>query len=196
MKVGRAALLMVFAAVLLVLSGVLVLSSVVSGNVLMAVLYGLTGLISVVFFVYRATGSISVHSSIDSLDLPDDAKICLRTPYNVCVKACKSVETKKEQFMSYPESDSLRKTYELIRNRVVVNMDRACKYASNYDYITLPDPEYLRKLAQNSKEMVDKLNELSDLALQVEDTATEVGTAEADDMLAALREILKEDDVL
>jgi len=194
MKVGKAVLLILVALGVLTGGSLLLFNAMLNGNLLLAVIYGLTIVVGMIWCGMTVINILTKPEPMRGRRLPQAAKMKLGGLYSVCEKACGSLETKREQFEGYPRDDSLRQTFDLISKRIILNMDRANRYIDSYDYVTLPDPVYLRKVANNSSEMIRKLNELSDLALQIEDSATDVDSSSADYMLEALRDLLKEDD--
>ena len=61
----------------------------------------------------------------------------------------------------------------------------------SYDYVARPEPRYLMELVQENDKLFDKLNTLIELNLKVDNT-TAADTAQVEDLIQSLEEILHE----
>lgn len=109
-------------------------------------------------------------------------------------RAIQSVEFYRPIFEKYEIGSSIRDTYELLSMNAYSNVDKSIKWIAHYDYISKPSHEYIHKLVDNSKLVVDKLNELDELVIKVDDTAENVDMQYVDDMLSSLKEVLKDEE--
>lgn len=101
-----------------------------------------------------------------------------------------SVLLKEEFFREHNGTDSIRESYDLIRNAIEHDLNSAITFMEHYDWVLRPEPVYLRKLCKHASEMAKKLSELSDIVLEIDDSASDVDTSFAENMLASLKEMM------
>lgn len=111
---------------------------------------------------------------------------------DVLVDGLKSSEIKREFFEEQGIDSSLYRSYQLIHNKMLSLANSAYRYIKFYDYILQPSRTYTAGLGRSCRTLAEKLSELSDLAMQIDDTSCEVDSTYADDMLKSLQDILKE----
>lgn len=108
-------------------------------------------------------------------------------------QAANSVLFYKPIFEKYEEDNSIRRTYQLLADKSDRNVLKATRWLSSYNHIAGQPVQYIQTLAEDSVYIINKLNELNELVLQVEDSATKVDISYVDDMLQALKEIVCDD---
>lgn len=100
-----------------------------------------------------------------------------------------AIEQKREYFETYPEDNSIRKSYVLLSKQITANIRAATNYMSGYDYVTKSSYNYLDRICNQSCDLVQKLHELSDLVAQVDDSASNVDITYVDDFIKSLRSV-------
>lgn len=113
--------------------------------------------------------------------------------YNEIKRLCDEVKDKRDFFNIYREDDSIMEIYNLLVSRAVQNQSKAERFVSAYNFSVSDGFAYLDKLYRDTLEVVKQLNELVHLSIQIEDSASDVDTGSANDMLEALKEVFKED---
>lgn len=103
--------------------------------------------------------------------------------------AGKSVILKKEMFEQYEDMGKISQAYELIATQVSNNTESALNFIKNYDYISNASRQYLYNLTNETRELIRKLNDLSDMLLQIEDDSHDVDICYVDEMLDSLRRV-------
>lgn len=103
-----------------------------------------------------------------------------------------SINIKEEFFKQSDPESSVWKSYELIKNKIISNIESATVYIKQYDFVLMPDKDYVDKKVKENEKLVKKLSELSDLVIQIQDSTSEVDDSFADDMLNALKRMVEE----
>lgn len=112
----------------------------------------------------------------------------------VLEKSIKSVEFYRPIFEKYDHNSNLYETYETLSNMAYSNIDRAIKWIMHYDYISRPSITYLKNIVKSAELVVQKLNELDELVLKMDDSTSNIDMSFVDDMLLSLKEVLLEDE--
>lgn len=110
---------------------------------------------------------------------------------DVIVDGLKSSEVKREFFEEQGLDSSLYSSYQLIHNKMLSLANSAYRYIKFYDYILMPNRTYAVRICESCRTLAGKLSELSDLAMQIDDTSCGVDSSYADDMLKSLQDILE-----
>lgn len=131
--------------------------------------------------------------SVKSKLLNADHKGYFRTEIDSIISAIDSVEFYKPVFSGYDESSSIRKTYDLLAKKCDNNVQKAVRWMGNYNYASKPSTKYLSDIAENSRYITQKLDELNELVIQVEDSAAETDISYVDDLLKSLKEIVEDE---
>jgi len=100
-----------------------------------------------------------------------------------------AIEHKSEFFMSYDESSSIRKAYDLLQKQMLSNLNASVKYLEGYDYRTRPSTRYIDNICRECEELVSKLNDLSELVASIDDSASDVDVTYVDDLIKSLRSV-------
>ena len=114
------------------------------------------------------------------------------TPYvrEIC-NALDSVEFYREVFSSYPPDNSIHQTFEYLDKKAYQNAERAYRWIKTYNHIVSPSQKYIVELANNSYEISQKLSELNELMIKVEDSTSDIDITYVDDLLLSLKELLE-----
>lgn len=100
-----------------------------------------------------------------------------------------SVYSWRDHQKDYDAESSIYKSYDLIASQMDNIIESATKYIKTYDYYSRPTPSYLNDLVRQSKGLVERLHELQDLILKVDDSTSDVDITYVDDLLEALRDM-------
>lgn len=114
---------------------------------------------------------------------------------NAIITYYKAIEFKRDFFESYEEDSSIRASYELLSRQMTSNIISLTKYLRSYDYVSRPFTSYVMNIARDCKELVDKLNELSELVVKIDDSTSNVDITYVDDMLESLRKVVKDEKI-
>ena len=109
------------------------------------------------------------------------------------LRALESVEFYKDIFEKYEPIDPVRKTYDTLKNKAELNVQRAIKWINHYNPISCPSAEYIWKLSSNSQQIVTKLDELDEVVIKLEDSTSDVDLSYVDNILTSLKEILEDE---
>jgi hypothetical protein len=110
------------------------------------------------------------------------------------VKAYNAITYKQEYFSKYEPDSSVYKTYDLLLKRIESNIKKATNFIEGYNYQSNQSTEYIKTICLDSTKLVEKLNNLSELVLKVDDTSSDVDITYVDDMLISLREVLNDEE--
>lgn len=109
------------------------------------------------------------------------------------IRAADSIAFYSDIFGKYDEGNPIRKTYDMLRQKSDSNIQKAVKWLSQYNKISNPSSKYIQDLSENSLQIMHKLDELNELTLQIEDSATNVDISYVDDLLKSLKEIIDDE---
>lgn len=109
----------------------------------------------------------------------------------IICRAVESVEFYRPIFGKYEEGNSIRNTFELLAEKTEGTVIKAIRWLSQYNKASNPSTEYMTALSRDCNYVMQKLNELNELVLQVEDSATDKDISFVDDMLSSLKEMLE-----
>lgn len=97
----------------------------------------------------------------------------------------------RESVISNDSNSNIVNAYGKIKERVSANIETCISFMESYDYVAMPEPRYLMELVQENDKLFDKLNTLIELNLKVDNT-TAADTAQVEDLIQSLEEILHE----
>lgn len=107
----------------------------------------------------------------------------------------KAIEFKRDFFEAYEEDSSIRASYELLSKQMTSNIISLTNYLKSYDYVLRPYTFYVMDTAKDCEKLVNKLNELSELVLKIDDSTSNVDITYVDDMLESLRKVVKDEKI-
>lgn len=113
--------------------------------------------------------------------------------------AVQTADFYQKVFEKYETGDAIRDTYEQLSEKAYLNVDKAVRWLGTYNYeakrhMNMQREDYIVRLSNNSFGVMTKLNELNDLVLKVEDSASATDMKFVDDILQSLKEVLNEDE--
>lgn len=100
-----------------------------------------------------------------------------------------SVVSRKSYLAQKGKDERLYELYTLTENQIVRNMENALEYISTFDYISGRDTGYLRRIVNDSQQLLDKFNMLMELSVSFDDTSRDYDTRELDDMIESLQKM-------
>ena len=133
-------------------------------------------------FIFHSRDIIAEMKAADKRHL-FDAQIMVFSDAN------QSILLKKELFEQYEDMGKISQTYEMIATQVRNNTESALNFIKNYDYISNASRSYLLSLTSETRDLIRKLNELSDMLLKIEDDSHDVDISYVDEMLDSLRRV-------
>ena len=104
-----------------------------------------------------------------------------------------SIKSREEFMKTTP--DSMQDLYVKILEQAESNLESAAAYMESYDYVTNPDPVYLKKLILEGDTLVRKFNNLLEKLVDVDTNPTDLDVEYIDDLtnwLAEMRENQKQ----
>ena len=178
--------------VLAVISYIFMIIFFMQGNLKLMIVYGIIAILSTLLSGYLRSRRKS--TLIQQLWDVDKQGFFSRQRQELL--EAKYVADSKSEFFegSCEEDDSVMQTYTLICERIESNIKSALRFIGQYDYINYPSYSYLDRLEKDSRDMVHRLNDLSELVLQIEDSASDVDITFADSMLESLKEVLNSEE--
>lgn len=108
--------------------------------------------------------------------------------------AIDSVEFFRHVFSEYPPDNPIHETFDFLDKKAYQNAERAYRWIKTYNYIIKPSQEYIIRLAENSYQITQKLSDLNELMIKVEDSTSNVDISYVDDLLMSLKELLGDAD--
>lgn len=103
------------------------------------------------------------------------------------------LDIKTRFFVKYRKDETIFDAYTQLQKAIIAHINSCERYMSSYDYHLCPPPKYLHKHVLAAETCVAKLSELSDLCLQLEDSASDVSTEDVSNFLTSMSELLEED---
>lgn len=103
-----------------------------------------------------------------------------------------SVEGRKELFSNLEDNPRLKETYNLIRNQVSNNIKAVTVFIENYDYRSRPSIRYCTDLVNETEDLVNKLNQLVELVISINNSVEDIDISSVDDILFSLRSMVKD----
>lgn len=97
----------------------------------------------------------------------------------------------REKIILEDSNSNIVNAYNIIKEKVLANIDTSVNFMNSYDYVTRPEPKYLNELLAENDKMLNKLNTLIELNLKVDNT-TVTDTERIDDLIKSLEEISNE----
>ena len=98
-----------------------------------------------------------------------------------------SIKSREEFMKTTP--DSMQDLYEKILEQAESNLESAAAYMDSYDYVTNPDPVYLKKLILEGDTLVQKFNNLLEKLVDVDTNPTDLDVKYIDDLTNCLQEM-------
>ena len=86
-------------------------------------------------------------------------------------------------------TDSMQELYARILEQAGSNIDSAVAYIESYDYITRPDPAYLRNLCAQGDQLVQRFNRLVEQLVDIDTNPTTLDMNYVDDVVSCLQEM-------
>lgn len=100
-----------------------------------------------------------------------------------------SVISRKAYIEKQGQYTKLYDLYELTENQIVRNIENAVQYINTYDFVSGKDTGYMRKLSNESTQLVEKFNTLMELSVSYDDASRDYDTRELDDMIETLQKM-------
>ena len=98
-----------------------------------------------------------------------------------------SIKSREEFMKTTP--DSMQDLYDKILEQAESNLESAAAYMESYDYVTNPDPVYLKKLILEGDTLVQKFNNLLEKLVDVDTNPTDLDVKYIDDLTNCLAEM-------
>ena len=98
-----------------------------------------------------------------------------------------SIKSREEFMKTTP--DSMQDLYVKILEQAESNLESAAAYMESYDYVTNPDPVYLKKLILEGDTLVQKFNNLLEKLVDVDTNPTDLDVEYIDDLTNCLAEM-------
>ena len=106
---------------------------------------------------------------------------------------------RKQYFNKYKEG-SIRKSFDLLERQILHNVDIAITYMENYNYDAIRKTEQsVERLASavvNCSEATDKLRELYDMTVKIDDSASVIDISYVDNLLESLKDVATDENIL
>lgn len=112
----------------------------------------------------------------------------------ILVDSYYSVEGRKDLFSTLENNLRIQETYNLISNQVSNNIKAVTVFIENYDYRSRPSKEYCIALVAETRDLVNKLNQLVELVISINNSVEDVDISSVDDILSSLRSVLKNEE--
>lgn len=159
------------------------------GKFVLAVCLGIMAVLILVMILRMKQDRKEEVGLVYELKNADKRKLFSNQTYTLAA-AWHSVLLKEDFFREPGTADSIRESYEMIREAIEHDVQSAVNFMQHYDWIQKPDPKYLNKTCSHADALAKKLSELSDIVLEINDSASDVDISFADNMLESLKELV------
>lgn len=146
-------------------------------------------LLAVLWLVYEIAGNIMVWKSLRSKLrlLNSDKRGIFDSFIRLLQSQYESIASREEFFMK--QDDNLKSLYIDIREQASSNIRSATAYMETYDYVTRPEPIYLKNLCCQGDALVRKFNALVTQIVDIDTNATTLDTHYIDDVISCMNEM-------
>lgn len=146
-------------------------------------------MLAVLWLVYEIVGNIMAWKSVQSKSrmLNSDKRGIFDNFIHLLQSQYESIASREEFFMK--QDENLKNLYYDIREQASSNIRSATAYMETYDYVTRPEPIYLKNLCSQGDALVRKFNALVTKIIDIDTNATTLDTYYIDDVISCMNEM-------